>query len=69
MNNFLDGEKNHNQYLSPTEMNCLGIHVIYFYPSTSLIISCFHLNRESFAQILVQSSNRETERGCAYYCC
>ncbi len=25
VNNFLDDEKNHNKYLSPTEMNCLGI--------------------------------------------
>ena len=30
VNNFLDGEKNRNKYLSPTEMNCLGTYIVWY---------------------------------------
>ena len=67
VNNFLDSEKNRNKYLSPTEMNCLGklYYVMYCYHNIIML----HLNRESFAQVLVQVSNREPERGCADHSC
>ena len=44
MNNFLDDEKNRNKYLSPTEMNCLGIlllFVVYCYPIIIIIMLAF----------------------------
>lgn len=70
VNNYLDDEKNRNKYLSPTEMNCLGMY------KYGILLSQYEFDhimfpfeyRESFAQVLVQISNGETERGCANYC-